>query len=513
MNRRPFLRQTLDLRLSQRLALTPSLLQKIELLQLNKLELQEMLNQELVENPILEEVADQEPPAETVLGDRGPEEMAPAEDAPPQGERDSFDEIDFKYFFDEYLDTGYRNREVEDTEKASFETFLTRAPSLEEHLNWQLGLSDAGPRLAEIARHIIGNIDEDGYLVLSLEDLCAVAACTMEEAVEALQRVQAFDPLGVGARDLRECLLLQLPADDPDHALARRLVADHIESVAQNRLAAIADHIDAELEDVEDAVRLIRTLNPCPGQALVADEPVCTVTPDVVIRLDENGEFEIEIVERNVPRLRISHSCRALIEKGSLSRADLAYVRNRIRSAMFVIEGLRKREATMRRITEEIVRIQHRYLRGEETEIRPLTMAKVAAIIGVHDTTVSRALAEKYVETPVGVLPMRHFFQAGYQCDDGSALTPDMVRQRIHAIIAAEDPATPIKDEDIAEILKKDGIPVARRTVAKYRGELGVGSSKERVGHAPMRLAPRPEPAEAAEAEAAEVEEAELVLV
>ena len=210
MNRRPFLRQTLDLRLSQRLALTPSLLQKIELLQLNKLELQEMLNQELVENPILEDVLEQETPMEAALDDRAAEDLQLSENSLPKGEKDSFDEIDFRYFFDEYLDTGYKNREVEDFEKPSFETFLTQAPSLEEHLNWQLGLSDAKPRIAEIAGQIIGNLNEDGYLIISLEEICSVVACTMEEAVEALELVQAMDPVGVGARDLRECLSLQL---------------------------------------------------------------------------------------------------------------------------------------------------------------------------------------------------------------------------------------------------------------------------------------------------------------
>ena len=496
----------------QQLNLAPQLLQWLRLLQAPALQLEQMVRHELDINPALEEMEGEEKSE----GDDEFDEMY-GEDGGEEGEvqderMETLAELDREWDRDEGSTSAGDIAASQERMDYRMST-LTEASSMRDRLLKQIDVMGLSRGVKAAAELIVGTLDKRGYLDVPLAMLAEESGMALAELEEALQWVQSCEPVGVGARDLRECLLLQLSADDPDHALARRLVADHIEAVAQNRLAAIADHIDAELEDVEDAVRLIRALNPCPGQMLVADEPVCTVTPDVVIRLDEEGEFEIEIVERNVPRLRISHSCRALIEKGNLSRADLAYVRNRIRSAMFVIEGLRKREATMRRITEEIVRIQHRYLRGEEKEIRPLTMAKVAAIIGVHDTTVSRALAEKYVETPVGVLPMRHFFQAGYQCDDGSALTPDMVRQRIHAIIAAEDPAAPIKDEDIAEILKKDGIPVARRTVAKYRGELGVGSSKERVGHAPMRPAPRPEVAEAAEAEAAEVEEAELVLV
>ena len=357
---------------------------------------------------------------------------------------------------------------------------LTEASSMRDRLLKQIGVMGLDAETKAAAELVVGTLDGRGYLDVPIGTLAEESGMPAERLAAALEWVQACEPAGVGARDLKECLLLQLPAEDAGNALARRLVAEHLEAVAQNRIGAIAEHVDEEVEDVEEAVRLIRTLNPHPGQSLCEAEPVRTVSPDVVIRENEEGELEIEVVERNVPRLRISHACRALIEKGNLSRGDLAYVRARIRSAMFVIEGLRKREATMRRITEEIVRVQNRYLRGYEKEIRPLTMAKVAAIVGVHDTTVSRALAEKYVQTPVGTYPMKHFFQVGYQCDDGSALTPDMVRQRIQAIIGAEDPAAPIKDEDIAEMLQKDGIPVARRTVAKYREELGLPPAHKR---------------------------------
>src|SRR3990172_10166154 len=213
-NRRQHLRQSLDLRLSQRLALTPSLLQKIELLQLNKLELQEMLNQELMENPILEEVQEAEVPSQLSVDDQPQEAQAQEEAKPDKGERDSFDEIDFRYFFDDYMDTGYRNRDVEDSERPSFETFLVRPPSLSDHLTWQVGLLDIDLRIVEIAREVIGNLDEDGYLLLSLEELAGITDCSAEEAEAALKTVQALDPTGVAARDLRECLSLQLEALD-----------------------------------------------------------------------------------------------------------------------------------------------------------------------------------------------------------------------------------------------------------------------------------------------------------
>ena len=480
----------------QQLNLAPQLLQWLRLLQAPAQHLEQMVRHELEINPALEELEEEE---KSESEDDLDAELAEEEgDSEPVDERmEALAEIGREWDSDEASTSS--DDIVASQERMDYRmSMLTEASSMRDCLSKQIavmGLSDEVKAAAEL---IVGTLDKRGYLDLPLETLAEESGMAMEHLRSALGWVQSCEPAGVGARDLRECLLLQLPGTDDETLLARRIVEQHIESVAQNRLEAIADHIDAELEEVQEAVRLIRTLNPYPGQAIESDEPVCTVTPDVIIRNNEEGEFEIEVVERNVPRLRISHSCRAMIEKGNLSRADLAYVRNRIRSALFVIEGLRKREATMRRITEEIIRIQHNFLRDEKQEIRPLTMAKVAAIIGVHDTTVSRALADKYIETPVGVFPMRHFFQAGYQCEDGSALTPDMVRQRIHTIIQAEDPAEPIKDEDIAETLKKDGIPVARRTVAKYRVELGVGSSKERVQHGSFRPTPSPAPAPAA---------------
>lgn len=488
----------------QQLNLAPQLLQWLRLLQAPALHLEQMVRHELEINPALEEIEEQD---ESAAEDEFDEELQDEE-----GDSDVLDdrmeelaELGSEWDSDEASTCS--DDIVASQERMDYRmSMLTEASSMRDRLLKQIAVMGLSDEIKDAAELLIGTLDKRGYLDIPMEALAAESGIAQDRLIEALRWVQSCEPAGVGARDLKECLLLQLPEADPDHALARHIVEHHIASVAQGRLEAIADHIDAELEDVEEAVRLIRSLHPCPGQTLGEEEPVCTVVPDVVIREDEEGGFEIEVVERNVPRLRISRACRALIEKGSLSRADLAYVRNRIRAAMFVIEGLRKREGTMRRITEEIIRIQHHFLRGDESEIRPLTMAKVAAIIGVHDTTVSRALAEKYIDTPAGIFPMRHFFQAGYQCEDGSALTPDMVRQRIHTIIRAEDPAVPIKDEDIAEILKKDGIPVARRTVAKYRGELGVGSSKERAARMPSKPAPAPAapvPVEEPEAELA----------
>lgn len=491
----------------QQLNLAPQLLQWLRLLQAPAQHLEQMVRHELEVNPALEENEDPEP-----TEDDFDEFDVSAEG---EGDAEALDErMEILAELGREWDGDEAPRSSDDVaasqERMDYRmSLLTETSSMRDRLLKQVAVMGLEPAAKAAAELIVGTLDKRGYLDVPLGTLAEESGMSEAALAEGLEAVRNCEPAGIAARDLRECLLLQLAARDDATPLARRLVEDHLEAVAQGRLAAIAEHVDVELEEVEDAVRLVRALDPHPGQSIEAEEPVVAVEPDVIISENDEGELEIEIVERNVPRLRISHSCRALIEGGKLSRADLAYVRSRIRSAMFVIDGLRKREATLRRITEEIVRVQGRYLRGEEKEIRPLTMAKVAAIVGVHDTTVSRALAEKYVGTPSGVFAMKHFFQSGYQCQDGSALTPDMVRQRIHSIICAENPAEPIKDEDIADILQKDGIPVARRTVAKYRGELGLGSSKERVGRPAPRPAPTPAP-ETVEHPAEEVEEREL---
>src|SRR5688572_12658892 len=300
-NRKQHLRQSLDVRLTQRLALTPSLLQKIELLQLNKLELQEMLNQELMENPTLEEVLEQEAPKDLGLEDKEAEESPRVEDAAPAGERDSFNEIDFKYFFDEYLDTGYRNREVEDFDKPSFEAFLVRPPSLSEHLSWQIRLSGIEPRMVEIATQIIGNLDDDGYLLLTLEELCNLAGCTAEEAEKALKIVQALDPVGVAARDLRECLSIQLEVKGLGDSLAWRIVQEHLPLLETHKFKEISSRTGSSFEEVVEAVDFIKHLIPKPGQKH-NPQNANYVQPEVTIA-KVNDEFVIIQNDEGMPHL------------------------------------------------------------------------------------------------------------------------------------------------------------------------------------------------------------------
>ena len=405
------MRQSLDLRLTQKLALTPSLLQKIELLQLNKLELQEMLNQELVENPILEEVLDQETPSETLAEDRMAEDPLVRDKAAQEGEKDSFDEIDFRYFFDEYLDTGYKNREVEDSEKPSFETFLSQAPSLEEHLNWQLGLSDTDPRIAEIAGQIIGNINEDGYLSVSLEELCQLTGCTMEDAAEALKVVQFMDPLGVGARDLRECLSLQLQNLNLEETLAYRIVQEYLPLLEGHKIKEIASFTGSTFDDVVRAVECIKHLIPKPGLKYSNQKPNY-VQPEVTItKVDD--EFVILLNDEGMPQLRLNAGYKDLLKSNGVSGETKSFLREKFRSAVDLLRSVNQRKQTIYRVCVCIVSRQRDFLENGFTHLHPMLIKDVANELGVHSSTISRVVTNKYVDTPQGVMELRKFFTMG----------------------------------------------------------------------------------------------------
>jgi RNA polymerase sigma-54 factor len=478
MNRRPFLRQTLDLRLSQRLALTPSLLQKIELLQLNKLELQEMLTQELVENPILEDVLEQETPMEAVLDVRAEEDPQLSENSLPKGEKDSFDEIDFRYFFDEYLDTGYKNREVEDFEKPSFETFLTQAPSLEEHLNWQLGLSDAKPRIAEIAGQIIGNLNEDGYLSISLEEICSVVSCTMEEAIEALDLVQAMDPVGVGARDVRECLSLQLQILELKDSLAYRIVQEHLQLLEGHKLKEIASRTGATFEEVLHAVDYIKHLIPKPGEKY-NNQKVTYVQPEVTItKVDD--EFVILVNDEGMPQLRLNAGYKELLRSNGVSGETKTFLRDKFRSAVDLLRSVNQRKQTIYRVCVCVVNRQKEFLENGPSSLHPMLIKDVAAELGVHSSTISRVVTNKYIDTPQGVIELRKFFTMGVESPDGGELSIVQIKLRIKKLLEEENKKKPYSDNQIGQLLRRDNIFITRRTVAKYREQMQIPGSRER---------------------------------
>lgn len=471
-NRRQLLRQSLDLRLSQRLALTPSLLQKIELLQLNKLELQDMLTQALTENPILEEVTEPESPKETSFDEKGIDAVA------ERREKDSFDEIDFQYFFDEYLDTGYKNREVEDQERPSFETFLVRPPSLTDHLSSQLGLSDADERTAEIARQIIGNLDGDGYLLLSMEELRDLTSATAEEAEAALRLVQSFDPIGVAARDLRECLLFQLEARGLRDGLSWKIVSEHLSLLENHKIKDLAARTGSSIEAVLQAVDTIKHLIPKPGQKY-NPQNVNYVQPEVTIT-KVSGEFIIIQNDEGMPQLRLNSGYRELLKSNGVSGETKAFLREKFRSAVDLLRSVSQRKRTIYRVCEVIVNRQREFLESGPSALRPMLIKDVASELGVHSSTISRVVTNKYVDTPQGVMELRKFFTMGVESTNGEELSIVQVRLKIRKLIESENKSKPNSDNQIGQLLRHDNIFITRRTVAKYREQMHIPGSRER---------------------------------
>jgi RNA polymerase sigma-54 factor len=476
--RRNNLRQSLDLRLSQRLALTPSLLQKIELLQLNKLELQDMLNQELMENPILEEVTEQDTPKELLLDERSPAEVDDPNAKKAKDGPDSFEEIDFRYFFDEYLDTGYKNREMEDSEKPSFETFLTRPDSLANHLNWQLGMTETNPRLVEICREIIGNLNEDGYLLLSLESLCELTACTPEEAEAALQIVQGFDPMGIAARDLRECLLLQLVVLGQKDTLTWKIVDEHLALLENHRYKEIAARTGESFDLVLKAVDAIKHLIPKPGLRYNSQE-VHYVQPEVTIA-KVNDDFVIIQNDEGMPQLRLNAGYKELLKSNGVSGETKSFLREKFRSAVDLLRSVNQRKQTIYRVCACIINRQREFLERGPVALRPMLIKDVASELGVHSSTISRVVTNKYVDTPQGVMELRKFFTMGVENPDGEELSIVQVKLKIKHLIEKEDKKKPYSDNQIGQLLRRDNIFITRRTVAKYREQMQVPGSRER---------------------------------
>jgi len=478
-NRRQYLRQSLDLRLTQRLALTPSLLQKIELLQLNRLELQEMLNTELMENPILEEVVESELPRESTLEERAAEEPQPESTPSPEKDRDSFEEIDFRYFFDEYLDTGYKNREVEDSgDKLSFDAFLVRPPSLSDHLSWQLGLTEVSERQHEIVEEIIGNLDEDGYFLLPMEEFCEICGCTLGEAEEALALVQGMDPLGVAARDLRECLQLQLRAQGLADSLTWRIVGEHLPLLQSRKFKEVASLTGASLEEVLRSVESIRKLIPKPGQRY-NPQRVNYVQPEVTIaKVDD--EYLILQNDDGMPRIRLSPTYKELLKSNGISGETRTFLKEKFRSAIDLLRSVNQRKQTIYKVCVCIVNRQREFLEKGPSALRPMLIKDVASELGVHSSTVSRVVTNKYVDTPQGVMELRKFFTMGVESPDGEELSIVQVKLKIKKLIDDEDKSKPLSDNQIGQLLRRDNVFITRRTVAKYREQMQIPGSRER---------------------------------
>lgn len=479
------LEQKLHLRLSQKLIMTPSLQQAIKLLQLSKLELQEVLNQELLENPLLEETAEEakaeeaEAEAETAEAKAQTEEPPKVEE-PKEKEKDSFDEIDYDAYFQDYIEYGYNPRMGEEHEEFPIENTLTRPPNLTDHLTWQLLMGDASPRMKEIGQFIIGNIDEDGYLRATCEEIMAAGPYDAAETDQAIRVIQALDPIGVGARDLRECLLLQLNFLELDNPLVETIIRDHWEMFMQRHFVQLAKVMGIELKTLEGIVEVIKHLDPKPGRKY-SNERAIYVEPDVYVQ-KVGDEYVIVLNEDGMPKLRINASYRAMLNSMD-SKQDgetVNYIKDKIRSAVWLIKSLDQRQRTIYKVAESIVKHQREFLEKGIDFLRPLVLRDVADDIQMHESTVSRVVSNKYMHTPRGLFLMKYFFHSGIDSDVGEDISSLTVKKKIQGYIEGEDPRKPLSDSKIMKILNDEGINIARRTVAKYRDELNIPSSTDR---------------------------------
>lgn len=470
MVRRGQLRPTLSVRLTQRLAMTPSLLQKIELLTLSRLELSDLLNQELAENPVLEEANEAQ---DYEVAEK------PVDQSADGDERDGYEDFDYEYFFGEYLNPSYRNNEREfDEDRPSFDLFLASPSTLSDHLDWQLNLSEVPPEIRPIADFIVGNINADGYLTLSVEEIAASLPAPLPRVEQALALVQSLDPTGVGARNLQECLVLQIKAAGLEGSTAHKLVEHYLPLIQQKKYKEIAKEMGCEYEDISAAMEVIRHFSPKPGEKYGADAPVY-VQPDVYI-FKVGDEYQIQLNDDGLPRLRLNRSYREMLKEQGVSKDTKSFIKERFRSALELLKSIDQRQQTIYRVCQTIVNRQADFLDRGLMHLRPMLIKDVAEELGVHSSTISRVVANKYAHTPQGVIELRKFFTVGVESADGENLSIVHVKERIRRIIGNENSAKPLSDQKIARILNQEGIQITRRTVAKYRDQMRVPGSRER---------------------------------
>jgi RNA polymerase sigma-54 factor len=522
----------LQLKVAQKQILTPGLVQMVTVLQLNRLELKEMITQEIVKNPVLEEATEEpgdevtteellpllEPERVTdaadrqileaaVLNESSPvdgaaadvaingsvfpdaEETAAAavetESAAPDtlletpATTDPFDEIDFGTFFDDYLDPGYKSPASESVEKPSFETFLSAPVTLGDHLRSQLSVSVISDEIRDAAESIIGNLDEDGYLSASLDEIATLGNHKPEHVDEALRVVQSLDPAGVAARNLRECLLLQIESMNGRGGVAWQIVSNHLRLLETRQYKEIAKLLGRPLDHVETAVNMIHHLNPRPGLRY-SGAGARVVEPDVYF-IKDGDDYIIQMNDEDVPQLRLNAQYRRMLDRDNGATKEVReYVRERYTSAIQLMKNIEQRKQTIMKVCQAIVRRQTEFLHHGIEHLKPMMIKEVAEEVGVHPSTVSRAVANKYVHTPQGVFELRYFFSEAVQGPSGGATPLLLLKRKVKKMIEEEDRTKPLTDEQITALLQAEGIEVTRRTVAKYREDMKIPSTHQR---------------------------------
>jgi RNA polymerase sigma-54 factor len=467
----------LTLRQTQRLVMTPMLQQAIQLLQLSTIELQELLQKELTENPMLEESPTEEGPAPEPAPEAPALEATPP-DAPATTETPEVPELPFDLTEIMFGPPDERTLvQQEQHEETHFENFVGSTTSLADHLDEQLRLSVAEADVRQAGEEIIGNLDEDGYLRATLEEMSEKTHLPLAVFEKALALVQTFDPPGVAARNLRECLLVQLRQQPEPDPLAIEILESHFEAFQRCKYGDIARALKRDPDRVQEAVEEIAALEPKPGRRFAASD-TRYVVPDVYVHKTDDG-YAIVLNDDGIPRLRINPYYRSMLGRDKEDGAR-RYVEDRLRSAIWLIKSVHQRQRTLYRVTDSIVKFQKEFLAGGLPHLRPLSLRDVAEDIGMHESTVSRVTTNKYVQTPQGLFELKFFFHSGIATGRGEMVSSISVKKMIQDLVGQENQQKPLSDQEITRALKQGGLSIARRTVAKYREELGILPSHQR---------------------------------
>lgn len=469
-----------QMKLTQQLVMTPQLQQAIKLLQLSRLELQDLVRQELEENPILDETLEQESIKELEQVEIQEHEPPPLEESERFKEVTAGSETIREMDWDSYID-GYNYSSGEqysdDEDRLSFENLLTKKGTLVDHLMWQLNLSKFDESEVAIGVEIIGNIDDDGYLRSTVEDIARSCEVSEEVAGTVLRRVQDFDPPGVAARDLRECLLIQVQQLGMQGSIVDHILRDHLKDLEMRRYKQIARALGVTLQDILSAAKIIAGLDPKPGHIFAQDD-VQYISPDIFV-YKVGDDYVVTLNDEGLPMLRINPYYTEDKVKVMDSGAE-EYVSDKMRSAIWLIKSIHQRQRTIFKAAKSIVKFQREFFEKGIEYLRPLVLRDVAEDIGMHESTISRVTTNKYMHTPQGIFEMKYFFNSAISISGGDFIASESVKRKIKELIDAEDPRKPLSDQTLAEMLAAGSINIARRTVTKYREMLRIGSSSER---------------------------------
>lgn len=476
----------LQMKLSQQLVMTPQLQQAIKLLQLSRMELVELVQQELEENPVLEEGVEAEP-VEGAESDEAAIEEPNKDDTPAdnqieevKADEEGLGDIDWQTYLESYnLGGTVASSYEEDEDRPSYENLLTKTRTLADHLMWQMTLTRFTEKEQRLAAEIIGNIDDDGYLQLSVEELSTETGNDPEVIETLLGKIQEFDPPGVGCRNLQECLLIQLRHLGMDESLAQRILSEQIEALEKRNYQLIAKSLGASFDEVLASAKIISELDPRPGSPF-GQEDVHYIVPDIFVHR-VGSEYVVVLNDEGLPNLKINSFYRsALAGATEVDKEAGAYIQDKMRGAVWLIKSIHQRQRTIYRVANSIIKFQREFLDQGIEHLKPLVLRDVATDIDMHESTISRVTTNKYMQTPRGLFELKYFFNSGIGTTSGDVVASESVKMKIKDIVADENPKKPYSDQKIVALLHESGIDIARRTVTKYREMLGVGSSTER---------------------------------